>query len=113
MRFLYDQYGRETGRELLDTQGQNLPFKVSVDRIAPGSVSAEVGLKVGDLILTYNGLAVTTSDQFTNELELFKGDRARDLRIERNGQVLSLDLPAGRLQGLQLAERVSGSRPQP
>jgi hypothetical protein len=65
------------------------------------------------LILTYDGIAVTTRDQFTNELELFKGDRARDLRVERNGQVLSLDLPAGRLQGLELAERVRGGRLQP
>ena len=63
-------------------------------------------------VVRLSGIAVTTRYQFTNQLELFKGDRPCDLRIERNGQVLSLDPPAGRLQGLQLAERVVGARPQ-
>jgi S1-C subfamily serine protease len=106
VRYRYDEHGRETGRELLDTEGRKLEFKVGVDRVTRGSVAAETGLRVGDLILTYDGQTVSTSYQFTNTLELFRGDRARELRIERARQVLTLDVPPGRLHGLELAERV-------
>ena len=106
LRHRYDEHGRDTGRELLDTTGRPLPFKVGVDRVALGSVASDVGLKVGDLILTYDGQTVSTIDQFTNTFELFRGDRGRELRIERAGNVLSLDVPPGHLEGLELAERV-------
>jgi TIR domain-containing protein/PDZ domain-containing protein len=106
VKYSYDEHGRETGREVLDTQGRSLPFKVGVDRIAPGSVAAESGLEIGDLIVAYDGQTVSTSEQFLNKLELFRSDRSRELRIERDHQALSLDLPPGRLHGLELAERV-------
>jgi S1-C subfamily serine protease len=92
---------------LLDATGKPLAFKVSVDRVARGSVASDAGLKVGDLILTYDGQAVSTIDQFTNTFELFRGDRGRELRIAREGSVLSVDVPPGRLQGLELAERAA------
>jgi len=107
LRHRYDEHGRDAGRELLDTTGKRLDFKVSVDRVARGSVASDAGLTVGDLILTYDGQTVSTIDQFTNTFELFRGDRARELRIERAGNVLSLDVPPGRLDGLELAERVA------
>jgi len=97
---------------LLDTEGRKHPFVVGIDSITPGSVAADVGLKAGDAILTYDGEAVSTSDQFTNKLERFKGDRGRELRIERAGQVLSLDLPPGRVHGLDLVERVVDTSPR-
>ena len=106
MKYRYDEHGRENGRELLDSERRKLAFKVSVDRVAGGSVASEAGLKVGDVILTYDGQTVLTSDQFINTLELFRGDRSRELRIERGQRVLSLDVGPGRLHGLELAERV-------
>jgi S1-C subfamily serine protease len=74
--------------------------------VALGSVAADAGLKVGDVIVTYDGQSVSTIDQFTNTFELFRGDRGREVRIERAGNVLSLDVPPGHLEGLELAERV-------
>lgn len=106
VKYRYDEHGRENGRELLDSERRKLAFKVSVDRVAGGSVASEAGLKVGDVILTYDGQTVLTSDQFINTLELFRGDRSRELRIERGQRVLSLDVGPGRLHGLELAERV-------
>jgi hypothetical protein len=110
VRYSYDEHGRETGRVLVDTDGRTLPFKVSVDRMSPGSVAEESGLRAGDLIVAYDGQTVSTSDQFLNKLELFSGDRARELRIERDQRVLGLDLPPGRLHGLELAERVPANQ---
>jgi YD repeat-containing protein len=110
VRYSYDEYGRERGRELLDIRGQTLQFNVSVDRITPGSVAVDASLRVGDVILSYDGEAVSTSHQFTNILERLKGDRARELGIRRGEQTLSVDLPPGRLRGLELTERVIGTK---
>jgi len=105
LRYKYDEHGRETDRELLDTEGRAIEFAVVVDRVAGGSVASDAGLHVGDIILDYDGLPVRTSHQFTNTLELFRGDRRRELRIERGQQLVSLDIPPGHLQGLELVER--------
>jgi hypothetical protein len=40
-----------------------------------------------------------------DELELVKGERPRELRILRNGKFVTIDLPPGRLQGLDLVDR--------
>jgi YD repeat-containing protein len=111
MRFSYDEYGREIGRTVFDVTGQKLDYRTVVDRVLPGSFAMEVGLRPGDVILTYDGEIVADSHQFVNTLEVFKGDRSRELRIARGTQILSLDVKAGRLSGLQLAERVSGKDP--
>jgi S1-C subfamily serine protease len=74
--------------------------------VAKGSVAADAGFRPGDVILAYDGEAVTTRYDFTNRLELFKGDRRREVRIERGTGIVGLDLPPGRIAGLTLEERV-------
>ena len=41
-----------------------------------------------------------------DQLELVKGERPRELRILRQGKFVSIDVPPGRLQGLDLVDRV-------
>jgi YD repeat-containing protein len=105
LRYSYDEDGRETRRQLLDTSGRSLTFKVSVDNVDKASVAADAGFRVQDFILTYDGEPVATSYEFANRFELFKGDRHREIRVERGAQVIGLDLPPGRLTGLQLEEK--------
>jgi YD repeat-containing protein len=109
--YQYDDDGVEVSRTLLDTQRRPLDFKVGVDRTQPGSVAADAGFLAGDVILTYDGQVVSTSFQFTNELEMHGSDRTRELRVERAGRVLSLNVPPGRLAGLELAERAGTPTP--
>ena len=77
-----------------------------------GAVSADIGLKLGDLFLTCNGLVVTrrTSSPTSSNSSKAIGHATSG---SNGAGVLSLDPPAGRLQGLELAERVSGSQLQP
>jgi S1-C subfamily serine protease len=79
-------------------------MRVAIDKVRKGSVAADVGLRPGDVILTYAGTAVDSSDQFTTKLELFKGDRGRDLTIARGDRVLTVTIPPGRLVGAELQE---------
>lgn len=104
MTFGYDEFGRETGRGLLDASRRPVTMKVAVETVRPGSVAADAQLQAGDLILTYAGTAVETTHQFSTKLELFKGDRPRDLTIARGDRVLTLTIPPGRLDGAELRE---------
>jgi hypothetical protein len=106
MRVSYDKYGHEVGRELIDVTGRSLRSKVIVDRVTRSSVGADAGFLAGDIILTYDGEEVTTTDHFTNQLELFRGDRPREVRVERDKRVVGLALPPGRVGGLILEEKV-------
>jgi YD repeat-containing protein len=105
MRYSYNEYGIETGRQLLDVNGRALNFRLTVTRVVRGSIAADSGFRVGDVLLTYDGETVTTNYDFANRLELFKGDRPREVTVERAGQIVGLDLPAGRVSGFTLEEQ--------
>jgi YD repeat-containing protein len=105
LRYSYDEHGRETGRELIDASRRSVTFRVVVDKVAEGSVAADAGFRAEDVIVTYDGEPVATSYEFDNRFELFKGDRRREVRVERGARIVGLDLPAGRMTGLQLAEK--------
>jgi S1-C subfamily serine protease len=79
-------------------------MKVAVDKVRKGSVAADADLRPGDVILTYAGATVETTHQFITTLELFKGDRRRDLTIARGDRVLTVTIPPGRLAGAELQE---------
>jgi YD repeat-containing protein len=104
IRYSYDQYGHETGRQLLDASGRPLTLKVIVDKVTQGSVAADAGFRAGDVIRTYDGERVETSYQFSRRFELFKGDRRREITIERGGQMIGLDVRLGRIAGFELQE---------
>ncbi len=104
MTFSYDEFGRETGRGLLDRPRRPLAMKVGVSKVLHGSVGADADLRAGDVVLTYAGIPVETTYQFTTKLELFKGDKARDLTIPRGDRVLTVSIPPGRLNGVELLE---------
>ena len=104
IKYVYDEYGQETGREIFDLAGRPLPVVVTVDKVVPGSFAADSGFRPGDVILTYDGEGVRTTHQFSNTLEVFKGNRGREVRVDRGGIIVALDVSAGRLNGLLLEE---------
>jgi YD repeat-containing protein len=105
IRFSYDKYGRESGRQMLDAFGRPVTFKVTVDKVYEGSVAADAGLRVGDVILTYDGEPVDTTYELWNRFELFKGDRRRQIQVERGGRIVGLNLLPGLIRGCELEER--------
>ena len=104
IKYVYDEYGQETGREIFDLAGRPLPVVVTVDKVVPGSFAADSGFRPGDVILTYDGEGVRTTHQFSNTLEVFKGNRGREVRVDRGGIIVALDVSTGRLNGLLLEE---------
>jgi C-terminal processing protease CtpA/Prc len=108
-RVSYDDLGRETKREYLDTNGTPVFTRVAIDEVEPDSKSQRIGLQVGDLIPSYDGEEVANIHVFS-ELELVKGERPRELVIQRESKVLSLDVPPGRLTGIETADKVPSER---
>ncbi len=104
IRYSYDQYGHETGRQLLDASSRPVTSKVIVDKVTGASVAADDGFHAGDIIRTYDGERVETSYQFSNRFEIFKGDRRREISVERGGQLIGLDVRPGRIAGFELQE---------
>ena len=106
VRYRYDDLGGLMAVEMFDVSRRQLAYSVVVDDVEAGSVAAEAGLRSGDVVLTYDGQRVNSVEEFGRNLELFKGDRARLLTIERKGQAMRLDVAPGRLDGLVLEEAV-------
>ncbi len=104
VKYFYDEMGRENKREFFDTNGTPVPTHVGIDKVESGSKSECSGLRVGDLIVAYDGQEVADVRLF-HELELIRGERARQVIIQRAGKVLTIDVAAGRLTGLETVER--------
>ena len=104
-RYMYDDFGLETQRAFLDLNGAPVHTRVAVQDVEPDRNSQRFGLQVGDLIIGYDGENVRNKHVF-DEFELVKGERPRELRILRQGKFVSIDVPPGRLQGLELVDRV-------
>jgi YD repeat-containing protein len=105
IRLTYDDLGRETRREFFDVNGAPVHTRVTIRKFEPGSNGQRPGLEVGDLLLNYNGEDISNEYVFS-ELELVRGERRRELRIQRQGTVVTVELRPGRLQGLDLVDRV-------
>jgi YD repeat-containing protein len=111
-RYIYDDFGRETQRVFLDLNEAPVHTRVATQDVESDTNSQRLGLQVGDLILGYDGEDVRNTHVF-EEFELIKGERPRQLRILRDGTFVSIDVPPGRLQGLDLADRVPPESTKP
>jgi hypothetical protein len=105
IRYVHDNLGRETMRVFLDVNGAPVSTRVAIREFEPISNGQRLGLQVGDLILSHDGEDVGNTHVF-HELELVKGERPRELRMQRGGTVVTVKVPSGRLQGLELVDRV-------
>jgi YD repeat-containing protein len=109
IKYSYDDLGRETKREFFDVDGAPVFTRVTIEKVEPDSKSRRVDLQTGDMIIAYDGQEVADNRRF-HELELISGERRRQLTIERAGRILSLDVTAGRLTGLETADKVPAAR---
>jgi hypothetical protein len=105
IKFVYDNLGRETTREFLNVNGAPVYTRCAIWEFKPGSNGQRLGLEVGDLLLGYDGEDIGNTHIFS-EMELVRGERRRELRIQRQDKLVSLTVPSGRLQGLDLVDRV-------
>ncbi len=96
--------GRESGDEVdLAAEKEKLAArKVVIARIAPAGQAAKVGIKLDDLVLSYNGRPIATTAALRSAVNAASQQRGRKiiLVIERNGKRLKLIVKPGPL-GIQ------------
>ena len=111
-RSTYDDLGRETMWTFFDVHGEPVHTRVVVQKVEADSTGEQNGLRVGDILVRYDGEDIRDTRTF-RELELMKGERQRELRVLRQGYELRLQVPPGRLTGLKFKNRVPSTLSKP
>ncbi|MEG2353795.1 MAG: trypsin-like peptidase domain-containing protein [Clostridium sp.] len=75
-----------------DSKRYELPIGLFINDIAPFSSAEKAGIKIGDIILAFNGEKVKTNDELTVLKEKCKDGDQIPVEIDRNGEKLKLTL---------------------
>lgn len=70
----------------------NIEGGVAVRQIEPGSVAAQAGLHVGDVLVSVDHRSVSSPDELLDIVEQLPSDRAIPVRVYREGRSLFLAL---------------------
>ncbi len=111
------QHGYVTGRVVIGVTGQSvteaiakandLPIGVYVSSVLSDSAAEKAGLQVGDVILSCDGQAVTTTDEINKIRDTHKVGEAMSMEISRGGRKMKVSLI------LQEEKPSSGKEQQP
>lgn len=71
-----------------------IPFRMQVDGFTPDSPGQKAGLQTGDKIVKLNGKTFEFNDEWTKELQAFRGEQVT-LTVDRNGNLVDLDMVLG------------------
>ncbi len=102
----YDSSGKPIDASHFDRDGKPVKTRVLVNEVVAGGQGEHIGLRVGDVLLDYDGKEVTNMYRFVHvrSLEPSEG-AARELKVLRKGKIVLLRVKPGRL-GAQLTDRV-------
>jgi hypothetical protein len=106
-KYIYDDFGRQTKSEFFDANGSRVSTHVRISEVEAGSIGERAGLRVGDVVVAYDGREVEGTSAF-EERELQMGERPRRLTLKRDGKMVDLDLPSGRLRGIKTSDSGMG-----
>jgi hypothetical protein len=103
----YDERGQHIDIAYFDQSARPLRAELLVTQVLPGSQGQRVGLRVGDVLLSYDGQAVVNWPRFSAAVRQRAGGEKRPvaLRVRRQGKELHFSLAPGPL-GVLLQERV-------
>jgi serine/threonine protein kinase len=94
----YDERGYLTADAYFDVDDQPLRTEVRLTQITPGGRGEQLGLRVGDILRTYDGKEVTSASQFTGLRKARAGNGPpRELIVLRDGKPVTLTVPPGLL----------------
>ncbi len=77
---------------------------VIIDKIKPGCAAEKAGLKVGDIIRSFNGLTIRTRENILQHMAMFRPGQTITVSLGRNGDTISLPVKLDTLQ-LPFAQR--------
>jgi S1-C subfamily serine protease len=100
----YDEHGNVTERSIFGTDGKAVRLMVVVDAVTPNSVADALGLKQGDVLLSYRGQKCRSVAWF---LAACKADSkkpdAAEIAVQRGQKQFTLQVKPG-LLGIDLVD---------
>ncbi|MCB1774264.1 MAG: DegQ family serine endoprotease [Gammaproteobacteria bacterium] len=88
---------QDVDRDLAESFGMAQPYGALISRVMPDSPADSAGLKVGDIILAYNGKRLLNSSQLPPLVGTSRVEQAAQLRVLRQGREMELPIIVGRL----------------
>jgi serine/threonine protein kinase len=114
--YKYDSSGNQTDASFFDPEGKPVRCRVVISEITSGGPGERIGLKVGDILMTYDKQEVINFSSFRlGRLAERPGEKLKELVVVRKGKSLTLLVPPGPLQ-VSMEDRVvpeKDLRPQP
>jgi hypothetical protein len=104
---VYDRKGQRMDEIAHDVAGKPLPLESVIEKVEEEGQAEALGLRVGDVLLTYNGKAVRSPAWLTHERrdEPAEGPR-RELRVRRGDQTVGVQVSPGSI-GFTLSKRAA------
>jgi hypothetical protein len=108
----YDKHGTLIDEAFFGLDGRPLRLQVSVESLVPGGQAQRLGLRAGDVLLSYDGQEVVNRARLTRQrLTERPTDAPRELKVLRAGEIRTFAVSAG-LLGVMLAQRAAPPVPE-
>lgn len=88
---------QEVSKELAESFGLDKPYGALVAQVVPDSPAAKAGLKVGDIIIKYEGQEINLSAQLPHYVGRTKVGEEAELTVVRDGDKKNIDVLIGEL----------------
>ena len=94
---------QEVNQQLANSFGLKTPGGALVASVDENGPAAKAGIKPGDVILSFNGHAISRSSELPAQVADVKPGTAATLQISRNGTPKEIEVKVGELKGAKLA----------
>ena len=99
-------------QSLADSFKLNSPNGALVAKVVPGSAAAEAGIKVGDVILKFNGAPIIEAGSLSQKVGMATPGEKASIEIWRNGKTLDVTATIGTAGALTADNDSAGGSPQ-
>jgi serine protease Do len=94
---------QEVDQQLADSFGLKRPSGALVAAVEESGPAAKAGIKAGDVILKFNGHAISSSSELPAQVADVKPGTKATLEISRNGSPKEIEVTVGELKGEKVA----------